>query len=856
MLDRGAEHPLTILAASAGAGKTAALSAWASARTAPVAWLSLDAPDGDRRTFWSLVLAALRRAGGADPVPALEVHPSESVDIFIPELINALERHDQPITIVLDDLQRTSSREVYADLDRLLRHPLSNLRLVVATRFDPPIGVERLRLAGHVVELRARDLAFSLEETAQLLDLLGIDLADEDVELLWRRAEGWPAGLRLAATTLAERANPGRFVAELAGDDANIAEYLLAEVLAGEHPETREFLIRASVVDELPVDLVAELTGRRDSWPLLDELTHRHAFLAPVGERRGVYRMHTLFAELLRAQLRYERPEEVAGLHDRAARWYERNGAPLAALRHAVQSGDDELAAELARACWVQALASGEFTVLRSLVAQVGTRHLDRDPEYALAFAASLIESQHDPRVDHYLRIADERASGLSGDRRRQFDVARAAVTLYRGRFRGDLPMANEAAEQLLEWAEDSVALKSHEAIRALALSTLGIVEVWHGELGAGIPRLERARAVATDAELDWIRLLCDSYLALASMLCGRLAAGERRAHSALAMAAERGWSRSGPAAVALSVLANTQFHWNLIDEADATLDRAENALAGSREPPLVALHRLTRGRVRKTQGRMGEALEEFGRGIEKLADWPNSADVRSILETEAGIARAALGDRELAERDLRRAATENPGPAIGLASLALSAGDPESALVHLGATMARGDRLIVSQRVEGWALTAVAQDALADHDAASASLEHALETAEPGGFRQALLAQGVALRPVLRRQLRLGTSHRAFVEELLVALEDSGGRAPPARASRAADRPRGGRAAVPPDDDVQPRDRRRALCIRQHGQDAPSVDLPEARGGRSPRGGGPGTRAAAVGTGACAPVS
>jgi LuxR family maltose regulon positive regulatory protein len=700
------------------------------------------------------------------------------VDILLPELINALEAFEQPITLVLDDLHRAASPEIYADLDLLLRHPTSNLRLVVSTRVDPPIGIERLRLTGAVVELRARELAFTLDETFRLLKLLGIELADDDVELLWRRSEGWAAGLRLAATTLAESPSPERLVADLAGDDANIAEYLLAEVLSREQAETREFLIRASVVDELPIELAAELTGRRDSWPLLDELTHRHAFLAPVGDRRGVFRLHTLFAELLRAQLQFERPTEVPVLHNRAARWYRRNGAPVAALRHAVKAGNEELATELAQACWFEALATGEFSVLRSLVAQVRPARRERDPEFALAYAASLVDGRrNDAQVERYLALADERASELPPDRREQFAIARAAVTLYQARARGDLTTARAAAERLLSDEDEALVSGSHEAVRALALTTLGIVELWNGDVETGIRHLERALAVATDAELDWVRLLCNAYLALGSALAGRLAACEQRTHYTLDLALRRGWSRSAPAGVALTVLASVQFHWNLIDDADATLDRAAVAIQQSREPPLLALYGLNRGRIRAAQGRLGEALESLDAGLDKLTGWNASADLRSMLETEAAIVRAALGHRDLAERDLEHAAAESPGPTIGLARLALASGNPEGARDYLSRAMRWEQRLVIPQRVEGWALAALAHDALADHGAARDALERALELAEPGGFRQELVTQGAALRPVLRRQLRLGTAHRALVDELLLALDDAAAR-------------------------------------------------------------------------------
>ncbi len=774
LLDEGATTPLTVVAAPAGAGKSAEISSWAVRRSAPVAWLSLDSADADRRVFWTSILAALRNAGGADPVPGLQVNPAEQVDILLPELINALEEFGRPITLVLDDLHRSSSREVYADLDLLLRHPSSNLRLVVSTRVDPPIGVERLRLHGHLRELRAKDLAFTLGETVSLFEQLGIRVAGDDAEQLWRRSEGWAAGLRLAAATLAGHPHPERLVAELAGDDANVAEYLLAEVLAREPSETREFLLRASIVEELPVELATELTGRADSWPLLDELTHRHAFLAPVGERRGVYRLHTLFAELLRAQLKYEQPGEVKPLHDRAARWYEKNGAPTAALRHAVRSGNDALAAELARACWAEALATGELSVLRTLAAQLGPERLHGDPESTLAFAASLIEGERAGEVDRYLSLADRGARALPPDRRRAFDVARAAVVLYDARSRGDLAMARGAAEQLLSASDEAHGLGSRPAIRALALSTLGIVELWNGDVPAGTQHLERGLAIAGDAELDWLRLLCNSYLALGSLMAGHLAACGQRVADTLELAARRGWSRSTPAGVALTVLAGVQFHWNQLTESDHTLERATEAVGHSREPPLLALFWLTRGRVRAAQGRLGEALEALQVGRDKVSAWMPGAGLRAVLETEEAIVRAAMGQREVAERDLTRNAAQSPEAMIGLARLAIAAGDPASARDHLAGTILSEGRISVGQQVEGWALAALAGDGLADHEQAHDSLERALDLAEPGGFRQELVSKGSALAPVLRRQLRLGTAHRSLVEDILLTLDDS----------------------------------------------------------------------------------
>ena len=92
-------------------------------------------------------------------------------------------------------------------------------------------GLHQLRLAGELAEIRAADLRFSERETRELLDASGIALSEAGAALLHQRTEGWAAGLRLAAISLAGHPDPERFVAEFSGSDRTVAEYLLAEML-------------------------------------------------------------------------------------------------------------------------------------------------------------------------------------------------------------------------------------------------------------------------------------------------------------------------------------------------------------------------------------------------------------------------------------------------------------------------------------------------------------------------------------------------------------------------------------------------------------------------------------------------
>ena len=308
------------------------------------------------------MLEALSRAGAPEPVASLTVHPTESVDLVVPELVNALEHVDEPIVLVLDDLHEVGDGAAIADLDRLLRHPPAALRIVAATRIDPPLRLGRMRLAGDLSDIRERDLAFTEAETGALLRAGGTELEPAAVRVLWQRTEGWAAGLRMAAIALRTHPDPARFVAAFAGDDAAMADYLLSEVLAQQPPELVDFLLRTSIVEP----------RLRRARHRADRLARTPTGCSPgssasmrsssaIGDDRLWHRYHPLLRELLRSELRFRRPGEVPELHARAARWYAARERPAEALRHAADAGEWEMVARLAGEHWMPLLVSGEL---------------------------------------------------------------------------------------------------------------------------------------------------------------------------------------------------------------------------------------------------------------------------------------------------------------------------------------------------------------------------------------------------------------------------------------------------------------------------------------------------------------
>ena len=105
------------------------------------------------------------------------------------------------------------------------------MHAILTTRHDLRLRLHQLRLAGELAEIRVADLRFTERETGELLHSAGIALSEPGVALLHQRTEGWAAGLRLAAHSLAGHPDPDRFVADFSGSDRMVAEYLIAEML-------------------------------------------------------------------------------------------------------------------------------------------------------------------------------------------------------------------------------------------------------------------------------------------------------------------------------------------------------------------------------------------------------------------------------------------------------------------------------------------------------------------------------------------------------------------------------------------------------------------------------------------------
>jgi LuxR family transcriptional regulator, maltose regulon positive regulatory protein len=801
-LTEGTGGALTLACAPAGFGKTSLLGDWARHRRQPVAWLSLDGGDNDPVRFWRYVAAALDelRPGVRQRVDALLQGAQPPLETVLTVLVNELVEGSEQVVLVLDDYHLVEAASVHESLAGLLERLPPQLRLVLASRADPPLALARLRASGQLTELREADLRFTREEAATLLrTAVGPGLPEAAVAALGDRTEGWAAGLQLAALSLRGRGDVEALVARFSGSHRFVLDYLCEEVLDRQPPELRRFLVETSILERLSGPLCAAVTGRDDSQALLEQAERANLFLHPLDEVRGWWRYHHLFADLLCVRLRQERPDRVEGLHRRAAGWCEAQGLADEAIGHALAAGDATWAARLIERQVDARLLRWEGVTLQRWLAALPAELVRSRPRLALAQARLALISGQLEAIEGPLDAAERRAADAA-DEPYEPSVGRAAsmmanlpasIALQRAdlaQLRGDADRTMASARRALaalnegEWMLESLA-RWHLAVAEWLAGRLAEAEAALASSIAGW-RAASHRAPAAAA-------LGYHYLGLVQRDRGRLEAALATYREALAVAADPNGPAPQVAGVAQVGMAGVLYERG---ELDAALGHASEGVALCRQlvytSPL-ATGLVTLAWIRQARGDRAGALAAIAKA-ERVGVSPEVVALLNPVPAEQARLALAQGDVDAAVGWVRACglgAEDEPGyprerEYLVLARVLLARLAPGQALglldrLHARAAAQGRTRSVIEVRT----LQALARAAGGDQAGAQAALADALTLAAPEGHVRVFVDEGPPMAALLRelvgrRQERPAAADavpRDYLARLMEAFEQAG---------------------------------------------------------------------------------
>jgi LuxR family transcriptional regulator, maltose regulon positive regulatory protein len=787
-LDRAAAGKVTIISAPAGSGKTSLLRAWADrpGQRHRLAVVHVQRDQRDAQQFWLALLGAVRQASatgsGTEPPAAT---PDFNGRAMVDRVLSELAGHEGRLILVIDDLHELNCPEALGQLTRLLTSLPGDVHVVLATRRDLPLHLHQLRLAGELTEIRAADLRFSERETRELLDASGIALSDAGAALLHQRTEGWAAGLRLAAISLADHPDPERFVAEFSGSDRTVAEYLIAEMLDRQPGDVKDLLLRTSLLDRVNGELADLLTGRPGSERILLDLEDANAFVVSLDAERTWFRYHHLFADLLRLELRRTLPEEVPALHLRAAEWFTQQGQVVDAIRHTQAAGDWPGAARLLADHSFGLTLDGQAQTIQALLEAFppGADH----PELALVRAGGdLVQGRLDEAAAQ-LGVAETYVETAPPDRQHRLRVAIASLKLSLARRRGNLASVIEQARFLTsplagQSAED-IALDSD--LRAVALMNLGTVEAFALALPDAERHLEEGAALAREAGRPYLEVGCLAQLGFASKI-HPFAVTRRRCREAVALADRHGWGAEPIVAPALVTLVSATAWVGEFGESERWLRRAEAALQTDSGPGITMLLHQATGTLQAGRGRHAAALEEFTAadrlqallaGSHALAaqvtGWMLATQARVGLPGQARAALGALTGERASSGELSNAR----------AVICLAEDDPAGALAALAGVF-DGTAPVIGYVtvVEAHLLAGLAHRQLGDQRAANQAAERALALAEADRLVLPFTMTGSG--ELLEALPRHETAHAALRTDILDVMHGSSltgsGQSPP----------------------------------------------------------------------------
>ncbi len=336
-LDYALDRMLTLVVAPMGYGKTTAVYEWVEKSGLQAAWLSLDESDNDPIVFWKYICAAMEKIlpGITNHAEyALSSHQLLEANVHINILIDRLAQHDDQAVLVLDDLHTISNTQILKGLSHLLSYLPANAHVIITSRTDPAMELNRFELRSQVLRITAKDLRFRQDEISDFYLKRDCTFGKEIIEKIGSYTEGWAAAMVAIAVSAQNDCVNKDLLNSITATNIDMYQYLMNEVFELYSPEKKVFLLKISILELLQEDLCSAVTGEDNVARFFEDMIRRNEFLTLLGDESNAYRLHPILKDFLLKKLKQTDPDALAELHTKAALWYRERGMLSLAVSH------------------------------------------------------------------------------------------------------------------------------------------------------------------------------------------------------------------------------------------------------------------------------------------------------------------------------------------------------------------------------------------------------------------------------------------------------------------------------------------------------------------------------------------
>ncbi len=811
---------LILISAPAGFGKTTLVSEWITALTPDpspsgrgegvrAAWVSLDEGDNDPVRFWSYLIAACQtvQAGLGTSAQAVLQSPQQlPVDTVPTILINDIASLDGEMVLILDDYHTIRNETIHAAFSFLLEHLPGKLHVVVSTRVDPPLPLARFRARNQLVEIRARDLRFGVEEAAEFLNqTMGLNLSAEDVAALEARTEGWIASLQLAAIAMQSPLSmqghsdlPG-FVRAFTGSHVYVAEYLLEEVLKQQPEDMQTFLLQTSILERLNAGLCEAVTGCQDGQAVLMALQRANIFVFPLDDEGRWFRYHPLFADLLQSRLRRTfAADAIARLHRQSSRWYEGAGMPDEAIQHALTVADYATAVHLIEGHTVEMLVRGYSKTVEGWLNSIPAGFHLQSPKIQMAFIWMHLLHGNYAQIAPYV----ERLQGVfSNAQAGEIDPSSSAewLTLQsflvgaQGRVTDSLALARQALK--IAPAEDSYVL-------SMAYNALAAAYQMADDYAHSIEACQKAIQHGRATENFFSEMMGYTLLVQIALMHGQSNFAFEIASEGIRRV-ERIGIQSPTSAIVYGAVGQVHYQRYQIEQARGYLLRALQLSTIGGYSDVEIYLRVLLSRLLQLEGGLEASNQEIQKAVERMQGavtaWARDEAVSQQVRVYLAQNRLAAAESALKAQGVDLpvpSSVPDLGPGqnttylVGLLYnsalrilLHRAKDRRESSSLRDGIELAEG---LISRALQGeyivtamesLLLRAQLQAMLGNNEASLEDVARALELAQPEGFITIFIEEGTPIEEALTtmlRQNRLGEVQPEYVRRILAAFSNS----------------------------------------------------------------------------------